>query len=68
MSESTVLTYAVALGSKLADNLLAIKRKHPVFHDRPLIDYTVILLFLPPVLLGSSIGAIFSSIVPNIFL
>lgn len=62
------MTYAVALGSKVGDNLLAIRRKHPVFHDKPLIDYTIVLIFLPPVLLGSSIGATFSSILPNIFL
>lgn len=39
MSESTILTYAVLFGSKISDNLLAIRRKHPVFKDKPLIDY-----------------------------
>lgn len=68
MSQSTVLTYAVAFGSKLGDNLLAIKRKHPIFHDKPLIDYQIVLLFLPPILLGSNLGATFSPILPNIFL
>jgi len=68
MTESTSLTYAVLFGSKMADNLMAYKRKHPIFKEKPLIDYSITLIFLPSVLLGSVMGAAFSPILPNIAL
>lgn len=33
MKESTAVNYPVYLGSKLADNIMALSRKHPVFKD-----------------------------------
>lgn len=68
MKESTAFTYPVLLGSKLADNLMGIKRKHPIFKDKPLIDYSIVLIFLPSVLLGSALGATFSPVLPNLVL
>lgn len=68
MTESTVITYVVLFASKFGDNILALKRKHPVFKDKPLIDFSIVLIFLPSILLGSVMGAQFSPILPNIIL
>lgn len=57
MSQSTVITYAVLFGSKIGDNILAVTRKHPVFKEKPLIDYSIVLIFMPSILLGSVMGS-----------
>ncbi|KRX07296.1 hypothetical protein PPERSA_06911 [Pseudocohnilembus persalinus] len=68
MNESTAYTYPVLLASKLADNLVAVWRKHPVFSEKPLIDYRIAMIFLPSVLCGAKLGASFTNSIPNIVL
>lgn len=68
MNESTAYTYPVLLASKLADNLVAVWRKHPVFTEKPLIDYRIAMIFLPSVLCGAKLGASFTNSIPNIVL
>lgn len=68
MKESTSYTYPILLASKIADNIVAIWRKHPVFTEKPLIDYKIAMIFLPSVLCGAKLGASFSNSTPNIVL
>ncbi|KRX07294.1 hypothetical protein PPERSA_06909 [Pseudocohnilembus persalinus] len=64
MKQATAFTYPVLFASKIADNIIAVTRKHPIFKGRPLIDYNVVLIFLPGTLLGSFIGAGIFSLIP----
>jgi len=43
-------------------------RKHPFYKKKPVIDFNIVMVFLPSLLLGSAIGSSFNPIVPSFIL
>ncbi|KRX04407.1 hypothetical protein PPERSA_00719 [Pseudocohnilembus persalinus] len=66
MDQAIPFTYPVLLGSKIADNIFLFMKKHPIFKEYPLINYNVVMIFLPATLLGSYIGTGFAPVIPYI--
>ncbi|KAJ7542562.1 hypothetical protein O6H91_09G000600 [Diphasiastrum complanatum] len=58
---SAALSKAMVMGGAISTALFNIFQKHPYEH-RPVIDYDVVVLFQPMLLLGISIGVIFNVI------
>ena len=61
---SSGLVYNLIFGGCLGNYINIVRRRNPKT-GKPLIDYDLILLCLPPMLLGSSIGGLLGRIVPQ---
>ncbi|KAL4466079.1 hypothetical protein ABPG74_004316 [Tetrahymena malaccensis] len=62
---ATFISYCVLFGSCLANSTLLIFKKHP-FQDKPIIDYNIVLMINPMVLLGTNIGIFLNILLPEI--
>ena len=63
LEEAVPLSHVMVLGNAIAQNTINFRRKHPKA-SRPLIDFDVPLLLLPPLLGGNSIGILISRVLP----
>ena len=63
--EATFISYCILFGSCLANSTILMFRRHPI-KDRPLIDYTIVLILNPMVLLGTNIGIFLNVLLPEI--
>ena len=64
-SAATVLTYPLNVGTSLFNYFSLIFRRHPS-KDTSLVDYNIIIIIIPSVLYGSTIGALVNKIIPPI--
>lgn len=62
---ATFISYCILFGSCLANSTLLIFKKHP-FKDKPLIDYNIVLIINPMVLLGTNIGIFLNVLLPEV--
>jgi len=63
--EATFISYCILFGSCLANSIILMFKRHPT-KDRPLIDYTIVLILNPMVLLGTNIGIFLNILLPEI--
>lgn len=64
---ATIYTYPLMLGANIINYILLIHQRHPLI-DQHIIDYDIALIVIPMALFGSSIGAIFNLILPDLAL
>jgi len=65
-NQATSLSLATISGGAIANLWTYAQRRHPnPFLKRPLIDYDASLLFGPPLLAGTMVGAVFSAVFPE---
>jgi hypothetical protein len=65
-NQATSLSLATISGGAVANLWTYAQRRHPnPFLKRPLIDYDASLLFGPPLLAGTMVGAVFSAVFPE---
>ncbi|KAL4485789.1 hypothetical protein ABPG72_012329 [Tetrahymena utriculariae] len=62
---ATFISYCLLFGSCLANSALLIFKKHPL-QDKPIIDYNIVLIINPMVLLGTNIGIFLNILLPEI--
>ncbi|EGR33919.1 hypothetical protein IMG5_031030 [Ichthyophthirius multifiliis] len=63
--KATFISYCIVLGGCLANSLLILRKQHPL-KKKPLIDYNIIMIINPMVILGTNIGIILNVIFPEI--
>ena len=64
-SDSTVVAYGLTAGTALYNFISLIFRRHPS-NNTSLIDYNIVMIVIPNVLFGSSIGAIVNDLLPPV--
>ncbi|KAL4485787.1 hypothetical protein ABPG72_012327 [Tetrahymena utriculariae] len=62
---ATFISYCILFGSCLANSTLLIFKKHPL-QNKPIIDYNIVLMINPMVLLGTNIGIFLNILLPEI--
>jgi uncharacterized membrane protein YfcA len=63
-STAASVSQTIVLGGAVAVFIFSFPRRHPKF-DRPLVDYMLALVLLPPSLIGSLLGTIVNQILPQ---
>lgn len=66
LTQSTSHNFPFLLGAKLADVILNIRKPHPVLKNTLLINFNIILIFFPSILMGSAIGSMFNPVLPSL--
>ena len=61
--EATILCYPMVAGAALYNFLLLMFRKHPT-KNTTLVDYNIVLIIIPSVLYGSTIGTLLNDVLP----
>lgn len=56
VNEASVLSHVAVFGAAIAQNLFNLPRRHPLQPRRPLVDFDLPLLLLPPQLCGNAFG------------
>ena len=56
VNEASVLSHVAVFGAAIAQNLFNLPRRHPLLPRRPLVDFELPLLLLPPQLCGNAFG------------
>ncbi|KAM3137326.1 hypothetical protein pb186bvf_010506 [Paramecium bursaria] len=64
---ATIYTYPLMLGANIINYILLIHQRHPLI-DQHIIDYDIALIVIPMALFGSSIGALFNIVLPDLVL
>ncbi|CEO97887.1 Membrane transporter protein [Plasmodiophora brassicae] len=59
------ISQSIIFGGSLVNMAFNIGRTHPIVHERPLIDYSVIVMFTPMLLAGTSVGVILNIVFPT---
>ena len=62
---ATLYTYPLTFGGGLANFFLLVPQRHPLL-DRPVVDYNMVLILLPCVVVGTTLGVISNSYVPQL--
>ena len=63
--QAIALSNGIILCNGLVKTIVGICRKHPTIKSKTLIDYNIVILLMPTILLGSFIGAILGEMMPN---
>ncbi|CAI5725517.1 hypothetical protein KXD40_002107 [Peronospora effusa] len=63
--EAVPLSKATIFGGVIASFLVNVRKRHPLVHSRPLIDYETILLMEPMTLAGTIIGVNLNAVFPE---
>lgn len=64
-NKSTTLTYPLIAGTGLINFFLLIPKRHPT-RNTSLVDFNVILILIPNVLFGSTIGSFVNQFIPDL--
>lgn len=64
--EAVALANGLVLFNGSIKFLTGLKRKHPLDNKKTIVDYNIVLLFLPSILLGSVVGTVVSHAIPEI--
>eukprot|EP00762_Andalucia_godoyi_P005627 ANDGO_00518.mRNA.1 hypothetical protein NAEGRDRAFT_81115 len=59
------LSKATAFGTAFASFLVNLRKRHPIDHLRPLIDYDVAFVMEPSILMGGMVGVLLNAIFPG---
>lgn len=62
---AVALSNITILGSAISNVVLAAARRHPS-HDKPLIDWSLIMIMEPPVIAGAVIGSLVNKVLPSL--
>lgn len=63
--EAVPLSKSTIFGGAIASFLLNVKKRHPLVHSRPLIDYETMLLMEPMTLAGTIVGVNLNAVFPE---
>ena len=66
VKQAIALTAVTVLGGAVANNLLNMKKRHPLHPSRPCIDWDLLLLLEPMTMAGAMAGAIMNQFLPGI--
>lgn len=64
-SQATLYTYPLTFGGGLANFFLLVPQRHLTL-DRPVVDYNMVFILLPSVVVGTTLGVISNSFVPQL--
>lgn len=64
-SSATVLCYPLIVGTALYNFINLILKRHP-YKDTSIVDYNIIIIIIPNILYGSTIGALVNKFIPPI--
>jgi uncharacterized membrane protein YfcA len=64
-SEATILTYPLITGTALFNFFSLIFKRHPT-RNTSLVDYNIVMVLIPNILYGSTIGALINKFIPPI--
>ena len=64
MEEAVPLSHVAVFGNSIAQNLVNLRRRHPLAPYRPMVDFDIPLLLLPAQLAGNSVGVLVGAIFP----
>ncbi|EAR87544.2 sulfite exporter TauE/SafE (macronuclear) [Tetrahymena thermophila SB210] len=62
---ATFISYCILFGSSVVHSTIIIFKKHPLF-NKPIIDYNIVLVINPMVLLGTNAGILLNVLMPEI--
>jgi uncharacterized membrane protein YfcA len=62
------LASITVFGGAIANNVLNVKKCHPLFPQRPAIDWDLMVLLVPTMIAGAVVGAVLNKIFPDILL
>ncbi|KAG6548277.1 hypothetical protein Mapa_010328 [Marchantia paleacea] len=62
---SAALSNFMILGGSIVNLIINLRQHHPIHKNKPVIDFDVLLLMQPNMLLGISIGVIFNVVLPS---
>lgn len=62
------LASITVFGGAIANNILNVKKCHPLFPQRPAIDWDLMLLLVPTMIAGAVVGAVLNKLFPDILL
>ena len=62
------LASITVFGGAIANNLLNVKKCHPLFPQRPVIDWDLMILLVPAMIAGAVVGAVLNKILPDLLL
>ena len=64
-ADATILSYPLVAGTALYNFFLLMFRRHPT-KNTSLVDYNIVMILIPSVLYGSTIGTILNDILPPV--
>ena len=64
-ADATILSYPLVAGTALYNFFLLMFRRHPT-KNTSLVDYNIVMIIIPSVLFGSTIGTILNDILPPV--
>ncbi|KAL4466080.1 hypothetical protein ABPG74_004317 [Tetrahymena malaccensis] len=62
---ATFISYCILFGSSVVHSTIILFKKHPLF-NKPIIDYNIVLVINPMVLLGTNAGILLNVLMPEI--
>lgn len=65
VNEATSISHMMVVGNAIAQNLVNLRRRHPLDASRPLVDFDIPLLLLPAQLGGNALGVMFAPALPS---
>lgn len=66
VNQATYLSYPIVTGASLANFILLIPKRHPSY-PTSLVDFNIVLILIPCVIFGSTLGAILVSVIPLLY-
>ena len=64
-ADATILSYPLVAGTALYNFFLLMFRRHPT-KNTTLVDYNIVMIIIPSVLFGSTVGTILNDILPPV--
>jgi uncharacterized membrane protein YfcA len=66
VNEATILSYPIVTGTALGNYLMLIPKRHPT-RDTSLVDYHIVLILIPCVCFGTTLGVIAVETIPQLY-
>ena len=66
VNKATFISFPIVTGASLANFILLIPKRHPIL-PTSLVDYHIVLILIPCVSFGTTLGAILVSIIPLLY-
>ena len=65
--QAIALSNGLIFANGTTKSIISMFRSHPTIKDRTVIDYNIILIFMPAMILGAFLGSLLGQMAPNIF-
>lgn len=66
VNQATYISYPIVTGASLANFILLIPKRHPT-NPTSLVDFNIVLILIPCVIFGSTLGTILVSLIPLLY-